>query len=195
MLPLNSALLIIDMQNDFVLPGAPVCVAGALDTIPHIIKVLETFRTEKMPVFHVIREHLADGSDIEITRRNSFLNKRPYAVPGTKGCEIVQELKPEREEYRLVKKRFSGFMNTELDLMLRRLKVNHVVVCGTQYPNCIRATIFDAVALGYRVTLVTDATSAQTKEIAKANILDIKNIGVTCLDTDTFLAHKKLEEN
>jgi len=73
-------------------------------------------------------------------------------------------------------------------LMLRRLAVTHLVMCGTQYPNCIRATIFDAVSLDYRVTLVTDATSAQTAEIAAANILDIANIGVTCVTTDELVA-------
>jgi len=75
-------------------------------------------------------------------------------------------------EYRVVKNRFSGFMNTELDFMLRRLKVETLAVCGTQYPNCIRATVFDAVSLGYETIVITDATSAKTPQIAKANILD-----------------------
>ncbi len=182
----NSALIIVDMQNDFVLRGAPVCVAGALDTIPNIARVLEKFRKEKSPVFHLVREYRADGSDIEITRQPSFLNDKSYAVPNTKGCEIVEELKPIEGEYRIVKNRFSGFMHTELDFMLRRLGISHIVICGTQYPNCIRTTIFDAVSYGYDVTLITDATSAETSEIAEANIRDIKNISVACINTDTF---------
>lgn len=177
------ALIMIDMQNDFVLPGAPACVAGAISTLPNIVRVLELFRKEALPVFHLVREYRADGSDIEITRREAFLAGAPYGVPGTKGCEIVRELTPLPGEYRLVKNRFSGFMNTELDFMLRRLGVEHVVVCGTQYPTCVRATVFDAVAYGYHVTLVTDATSAETREIAEANIRDIKNIGVTCVES------------
>ena len=66
-------------------------------------------------------------------------------------------------------------------------KYDDIVVCGIQYPNCIRATIFDGVALGYKVTLVTDATGAQTDEIAKANIFDIGNIGVKCISTTQFI--------
>lgn len=185
-------LLIIDMQNDFVLPGAPACVAGAYDTIPRIMKVLDFFRTKELPVFHIVREYRADGSDIEITRLSGFLNNKPYTVPGTDGCKIVEGLTPVQGEYRIVKNRFSGFMNTELDFMLRRVGATHLIICGTQYPNCIRATIFDAISYGYPVINITDATSAQTLEIADANIADLKNIGVECISWDEFL---KLWEN
>jgi nicotinamidase-related amidase len=78
-------------------------------------------------------------------------------------------------------------MNTELDFMLRRIGATHLVVCGTQYPNCIRATIFDAVCHGYHVINIIDATSAQTPDIAQANIVDIRNIGVDCIFLDEFV--------
>lgn len=183
------------MQNDFVLPGAPACVAGALKTIPNIAKLLQRFREAKLPVFHVVREYREDGSDIEITRLKSFLSGKTCVVPGTQGCEIVEGLNPMDGEYRIIKNRYSSFMNTELDFMLRRLDVQYVVVCGTQYPNCVRATIYDAVSHGYNVILVTDATSAQTAEIAEANIIDIKNIGVECVDTQTFLEENRVRRS
>ena len=181
------ALIIIDMQNDFVLPGAPACVAGAYDTIPCIRRLLDFFRAKGCPIFHVIREYRADGSDIEITRLDGFLHNQSYCVPGTKGCDIMEDLAPIEGEYRVIKNRFSGFMNTELDFMLRRIRATHLVICGTQYPNCIRATIFDAISYGYTVINVTDATSARTPQIADANILDLKNIGVDCITLDDFL--------
>ncbi|NLX17830.1 MAG: cysteine hydrolase [Desulfobulbus sp.] len=183
----KTALVIIDMQKDFVLPGAPMCVAGGMDALVNIKRVLQYFREESLPVFHVIREYRADGSDIEITRLQGFLTKESYCVPGTEGCEIVQGLEPLENEYKIVKNRFSAFMNTELDFMLRRLGIQTIVVCGVQYPNCIRTTIFDGVALGYQVILITDAAGAQTEEIARANIYDIANIGVECVSTDEFL--------
>lgn len=187
----NKALAIIDMQNDFVLPGAPARVAGAMQTIPNIVKLLTYFRATKQPIFYVVREYRQDGSDIELTRYRAFMDNQKYAVPGTKGWDIVDELTPEPGEHRLVKNRFSAFMNTELDFMLRRLGVNELVVCGTQYPNCIRTTVYDAVAYGYETTLITDAASAQTEEIAKANIIDIANIGVNCMTTEDFVIREK----
>lgn len=173
------------MQNDFVLPGAPACVAGAYASIPCIKRLLGFFRANGWPVFHVTREYRADGSDVEITRLPDFLDKS-YVVPGTKGCEIVDGLTPVEGEYRIIKKRFSGFMKTELDFLLKRLGATHLVICGTQYPNCIRTTIFDAIAYGYPVINITDATSAQTEQIAEANILDLKNIGVDCMTLEAF---------
>ncbi len=182
----NVGLIIVDMQNDFVLPGAPMQVAGAYKTIPFILEALNVFREKSRPVFHVVRQHRADGKDVEHVRQQEFLEKGGYAVPGTPGCEVVEPLKPLPGEYIIAKVRFSAFMNTGLHFILGRLGVNHIVVCGTQYPTCIRMTVFDGIAYGYRVTLLTDATSAQTPEIAESNILDIRNIGVQCITVADF---------
>ena len=183
----RDALLIIDMQNDFILEDAPLCVAQGEAIIPEIRKVLDDFRRRGEPVFHVIREHREDGSDVERSRLGAFLSGTPHCVPGTSGCEIVNGLQPDAGEYRLVKRHYSGFMNTELDFMLRRRGVERLVICGVQYPNCIRMTAFDGMSLGYDVTVITDACGAQTKEIAAANILDMKNIGVECMSVKSFL--------
>jgi nicotinamidase-related amidase len=184
---INYGLIIIDMQNDFVLPGSPIRVAGAKATLPAISKALKAFRTKKLPVFHVVREYRPDGSDVEITRLDNFLERSKTVVPGTVGCDIVDELRPIPGEYRIVKNRFSAFMNTELDFMLRRFGVTHLVICGTQYPSCVRCTVFDGVSYGYHVAVLTDATSAQTPEIAESNIRDIEDIGVECLPTAALL--------
>lgn len=183
----NSALLIIDMQNDFVLPDSPFRVTGAMATVPMIAAVLNRFRERSLPVFHIVREYRPDGSDVERFRYPGFIAGDTYAVPGTPGGEIVAQLRPATGEYRIVKRRFSAFMNTELDLILRRMEVGHVVITGTQYPNCIRTTAYDAVALDYQVTIVTDATSAASPDIAAANIRDMQNIGIRCLPSSDLL--------
>lgn len=188
----KNALLIIDMQNDFIRHNAPLQVAQGLSIVPQIAKVLAAFRQTGDLVFHVVREHRKDGSDVEKNRKAAFVSGSPHCVPGTKGCEIVSELTPAPHEHRVVKRHYSGFLHTELDLLLRRHNITRLVVCGVQYPNCIRATIFDAVSLGYDVTLVTDACGAQTQEIADANIFDIANIGVVCVTTKAFLASESL---
>jgi len=174
------ALIVVDMQNDLVMPGSPLRVTGAKTTVPIIAKVLKTFRENKLPIFHTVREYRPDGSDIEITRLANFIEHTKGLVPGTKGCEIVEELRPVPGEYKLIKNRFSAFMSTELDLIL----------CGTQYPSCIRATAFDSICYGYHTTVITDATSAKTTEIAESNIRDMKDIGIECIESSEFF--KKL---
>lgn len=187
---MKPALLIVDMQNDFVLPGAPAVIAGAYPTIPRIREILEYFRQAGLPVFHIVRSYPSDGSDIEITRRDEFLS-RPYVVPGTKGAEIVDDLTPVEGEIIITKSRFSGFFRTGLEERLRGLGIGQVIICGTQYPNCIRATAFDAISCDFPTTVITDAASAATEEIAAVNIHDMQQIGIHCIPLDDWMNQEK----
>ena len=171
------ALLIIDMQNDFVLDGGLLKVAQGKVVVPKIKEILGIFRARNLPVFHIIRVHRSDGSDVEINRQELF-KKHPFAVEGSHGAAVIDELSPKPGEYVIPKVRMSAFIGTELDLMLRNLGVREIVVTGIQTPNCIRTTVFDAVAYNYPVTLVEDAVGAQTDEIHHANLRDMVNIGV-----------------
>lgn len=173
----GPALLIIDMQNDFVREEAPLRVKNAGKIIGPVRAALEVFRSRKLPVFHVLRVHRPDGSDVEIFRQEIFKNT-PFAVEGTTGAEVIPELFPKNGEYVIRKIRMSAFLQTELDLMLRTLSVDTVYVAGIQTPNCIRTTVFDAFALNYRTFLIQDAVAGQTDEIHRANCGDMAAIGV-----------------
>jgi nicotinamidase-related amidase len=172
----KPALLIIDMQNDFVCEGAPMQMPGAKSVIASIRQVLEVFRNKGYPVFHVVRVHRGDGSDVEIFRREIFKSV-PFVVEGTKGSDIIDELQPLQGEYIIRKNRMSAFMNTDLDLLLRSLGIDTVFITGIQTPNCIRTTVFDAAAYGYLTYLVEDAVGARDTTVHNANISDMANIG------------------
>lgn len=178
---MHAALLIIDMQNDFVLPGAPLCVRGAAPSVPVIRRLLLQARTQGLPVIHIIRQHNRDGSDVEKSRQELFQDGPGICVPGTEGARIVAALTPEPGEYIVHKRRFSAFFQTELDMLLRRLGVDTLLVTGTQYPNCVRGTAVDGMSLDYDVIVVTDACSAQSPDVEQANIRDMRNMGIRCL--------------
>jgi len=182
-----QALIIVDMQNDFVLPGAPACVAGAYATLPRIREALNFWHQKSWPVVYLYREYRRDGSDIELSRLESFLRDQPICLPGSEGAQIVQAIAPQPADYQVMKNRFSGFMDTELDFILRRRGVEKIVVCGTQYPCCVRATLVDGLCYGYHTTCLTDATSAQSDDVAQANIRDLQYMGVRCVDVETFI--------
>jgi nicotinamidase-related amidase len=173
----KAALTIIDMQNDFVLDNKPLKVAGARAAIPKIQNVLSEFRKRSLPVFHILRVHRPDGSDVEITRRELFA-RSPFAVEGTKGAAVIDELTPLNGEYVIPKIRMSAFIGTELELMLRTIGISTLFVCGIQTPNCIRTTVFDGIAYNYPVVLIDDATGASSEEVHRANVRDMQNIGV-----------------
>jgi len=178
----RAALLIIDMQNDFVLEGKPMRVAGAQAVIPNARAVLAYFREQNLPVFHIVRVHRPDGSDVEIIRKERF-RVQPFAVTGTHGAAIIDDLVPLPGEYVLTKTRMSAFIGTELDLMLRNLGITILYIIGIQTPNCIRTTVFDAIAWNYLVVLVDDAVGAASEEVHRANVRDMQNIGVRVVKT------------
>jgi nicotinamidase-related amidase len=152
-------------------------VEGVATIIGRVRSALEIFRRCRLPVFHVLRVHRKDGSDVEIFRRDLF-RKTPFAIEGTPGAMVISELEPSDGEYIIRKIRMSAFMQTDLDLILRALSVDTVYVAGIQTPNCIRTTVFDAFALNYRTCLIEDAVAAKNDEIHIANCRDMAAIGV-----------------
>lgn len=189
----RNALIIIDMQKDFNLEGAPFRVDCGLEAMPYIEKALEATRKTDIPVFHVFRYYRADGSDVEITRYDGFVEKGGGCTIATEGAEIMDSIKPIDGEYQIVKQRWSAFFMTELDLILRRLGVKQVVLAGVQTPNCIRGTAWDANSLDYEVICLTDATNAKTPEVHQANLFDMENIGVKLMTTEEYV--KSLEND
>jgi nicotinamidase-related amidase len=179
----KTAFLVIDMQKDFCLSGAPFEVTGAMDVVPSIKQALDACRIHKIPIIHVFRYYRADGSDVELTRYDEFRKVGGGCVQRTKGAEIIDELKPIDGEYLIIKQRWSAFFRTELDCLLKRLGVDQIVVTGVQTPNCIRGTVWDANSLDYEVIVLTDGTGAKTAEVHNANLIDMESIGIKLMTT------------
>lgn len=181
----DKAIIIIDMQNDFVEPDGVLCVAGAKPTIPAIQDLVKYGRDNGWKIIYIVREHRPSGLDVDEPRVPLFTDGKPgYCVPSTWGAEIVKGLEPEKDDLVVAKFRNSAFFNTQLDLILRRLGVNTVILAGTQYPNCVRGTANDAMSYNYETVVCTDACSAKTPEVAQANIYDMRNMGIKCISLD-----------
>lgn len=184
---MKTALLVIDMQNGFLNEASPLFIAGAPATVPACAALIESCRERQIPVFFVVRQYSADGSDVEHTRYPAWLTG---GRPLSPGCaeEISAAMPPEfgvqPTDHVIVKPRYSAFFATELDLILRRLQIDHLLLAGTTTPNCIRTTCYDAIALDYAVTVLSDCTSSATEEIQTSNLRDMANIGARILRSD-----------
>lgn len=152
---MNKALLIVDMLNDFV--HGSLKVPTAKDIIPNIKRLANAFRSRKMPVIYVNDSH-ASNVDLELKLWG------PHAIAGTWGSQVVDELKPEKGDFVVFKRRYSGFFATDLDLLLRELKVESVVLTGVVTDICILHTAADAFFRGYEVIVVSDATTSLTSD-------------------------------
>lgn len=176
----HTALLVIDMQKDFIHEDGQMLVNGGRAIVPNVIKAVEVARQRGILVIWVVREHDPLGRDVELFRRHLHTTgKVGPTVKGTEGAELVDGLVIKEGDYKLVKTRFSAFFATNLHSLLQGAGINNLIITGVQTPNCIRQTVFDAVALDYQsVTVIFDATAAATPDIHAANIFDMKNVGV-----------------
>ena len=176
----KAALIVIDMQKAFVEPGAAHCIAGAKATVPACAQVIAEARAAGSPVFWVRRQYRPDGSDVEFTRKAAWKAGGGTMAPGSTGInseELAEGLMAEPSDYQIIKPRWSGFFQTELDLILRRLQIETVVLIGTTTPNCVRTTCYDAIALDYETIIIEQCCSSQTEEIQRANMEDMEHIG------------------
>ncbi len=176
----KTALLVIDMQKAFVEPGAAHCIAGAKATVPACAQVIQEARAAGAPVFWIRRQYRADGSDVEFTRKEAWRKGGGTMAPGSTGLnseELAEGLTAAPSDYQVLKPRWSGFFGTELDLLLRRLQIETVVLIGTTTPNCVRTTCYDAIALDYETIIIEKCCSSQTEEIQRANMEDMERIG------------------
>ena len=152
--PRTTALIVVDMQNDFVKPGGALVVENAAATIPAIWRLLALARAKGMKVFFTQDTH--EEGDIE------FPIWGPHVLRGTWGWQIVDELAPRPGERVIEKLRYDGFFGTPLDHELRLAGIQSVIVCGTVANICVLHTAGSAALRGYRVVLLIDAISAIT---------------------------------
>src|SRR5207249_7872221 len=149
--PARTALLVIDMQNDFLLPDAPIPAPGGLDLIPAIAELARASRAAGFPVVFTQEMHRSDLSDFGI----ELDFEPPHCLEGTPGMDLVDGLEPEPGDVRITgKRRYDAFLGTDLDLTLRAQGVRNLLVCGVCTDICVICTVHHARNLDYRVVVL-----------------------------------------
>lgn len=152
---MKTAILVVDMLNDFV-TGALKCDRG-LAIVEPTAKLLKGARKAGIPVIFCNDAHIK-GIDHELKLWGD------HAIAGTKGAEVIPELELCEKDYVVPKRRYSGFFHTDLDLLLKELGVDTVVITGLHTHMCVRHTSADAYCLGYNIIVPKDATNSFTEE-------------------------------
>jgi nicotinamidase-related amidase len=173
----NTAFVIIDMQHDFVVPGAPAAVPDAPACVEPISRFADACRSGDGTVVWVTRSYAADGSDVERSRRERFL-RLPFVVDGTPGAELVDGLTPDPADLSVVKKRWSAFFGTALAETLEQRGIDRVVLAGVDLSRCVRATVMDAISLDLTTDVFVPGVATRTPEALNANLSDFEDLGV-----------------
>jgi nicotinamidase-related amidase len=143
----KGALVVVDMLNDFVRPGAPLEVPEARKIVPALRRRIARARRDGELVVYVCDAH--GKKDPEFVR----MGWPPHAVEGTPGAAVVAPLSPEPGDAVVEKKTYSGFHRTALDTVLRRHGVRRLALSGCVTNICILYTSADAAMRGYDVTV------------------------------------------
>jgi len=198
----SCALITIDVQNDFTLKGSPAEIPGTTEVVPNIVKLLTDFRRTNSPIVHVVRLYLSDGSNVDLCRREKIRSGLSLVRPETDGAELVAELKPSPEirlhskqllngdvqqiapnEFVIYKPRWGAFYDTGLEKLLQTLKVDSLIFCGCNFPNCPRTSIYEASERDFHVALAGDAVSG----LYDKGKQELEKIGVSVVSTDKLI--------
>ena len=150
--PAKTALIVVDMQNDFVKEGGTLVVPDAEATVPTIKGLLDSARESGIKVVFTQDTHNEGDPEWEIWPE--------HVREGSWGWEIVEELKPLEDEVVIRKVRYDAFYGTHLDHFLRIWDVDTLIICGTVANICVHYTAASAALRWYGVIIPKDATSA-----------------------------------
>lgn len=198
----KAAIITIDTQNDFSLLGAIAEIKGTYDVLPNMVKILNACRENNVPIIHVIRIYKEDASNVDICRKQLIESGINIVNPNSIGADLVkliksensEELKYEKllegniqsisnKEWVIYKSRWGAFYKTNLEDFLKNMEIDTLIFIGCNFPNCPRASIYEASERDFKVIVIEDAISG----IYNKGLEEIKDIGVHVYNTNQLV--------
>jgi len=168
--PETTAVLVVDMLNDFCTAGGAMVLPGGEVLYGPQNALMDAARLAGMPVAFINDAHRPG-----LRQDREFDKRTPHCMEGTWGAEVVQELTQGPDDLHITKRRFSGFFNTDLDLTLKDMQIDTVIVAGVVTNVCVRSTVHDAFFQGYKVIVPEDCVAATGPREQISSLYDISN--------------------
>ena len=174
--PEETAVLLIDMQNDFLHEKGKAAALGVwkfakeAGTIQNTRKMIEIAKKNDIPVIYVkivFRPDYAEMGAVQLSlcAIGKFMKEAEICKEGTWGAEYVDELKPDAGDYIVVKRRMDAFYNSDLETLLRGLGRRTLIICGIITNFCLEATVRGAVDRDFDAIVLSDCTASESKEM------------------------------
>ena len=165
----KSALLVVDMQRFFLEDDSPTFTCGAAAILPTVKRLIAAFRKAGRPV--IFTRHVHHPDDLDSGIMGWWWEGK--CLEGSRESEIHPELAPMPGEKVVFKHRYSAFYNTDLETVLRCLKVEDLVVSGVMTNLCCESTARDAYYRDFRVFIPADGTGTINEEMHLASLLNL----------------------
>jgi nicotinamidase-related amidase len=150
----KQALLAVELNKDHIYHNKPFNAERLRAKVPNLESAIHCARDHNIPIVHVTCTHPPN---------DGVFSKgvcEPHAIEGTKGAETIDELKPKSGDYVARKRRFSGFYGTDLDVYLRELGIERVMIVGGQTHKSVRHTTVDAYQVRYEPMILRDCVDS-----------------------------------
>lgn len=165
----KSALLVIDMQQFFLNPASPTFTCGGLAILPTLKQLIAAFREAARPVIYTRHVHHPDRLDAGIME----WWWKGMCLEGSPESEVHSDIAPLPNEKVILKHRYSAFYNTDLETVLRCLKIEDLVISGIMTNMCCESTARDAYYRDYKVFFLADGTGSINAEMHLASLLNL----------------------
>jgi nicotinamidase-related amidase len=194
----SIALITIDLQTDFLKGGA--CeIPGTSEVLKPAASVAEAFRVAGLPIVHAVRIYKADGTNVDLCRREAVENVSSIVLRDGRGAELATALQPRSytkldaelllsgafqeigpNEWVMYKPRWGAFFQTALQERLAALAITTLAFSSCNFPNCPRTSIYEASERDFRLVLAQDAVSG----LYECGMHEMTNIGVELMSSE-----------
>lgn len=179
----KTALLVIDMVYDFADPKGLVYYPQNEAILPEIKNLIDKCREKDVLIIFVVDSHREDKYDAELA------SVRKHCIHGTGGDEIMPCLGyNEKTDFKVIKRRYSSFFGTDLDLILREHGIQNIIICGTKTNCCIRSTVHDAYFLNYKVYVPKNCVATNSDIVNEVHLTDINKYYGSVLNKEDLLS-------
>ncbi|PJA26285.1 MAG: hypothetical protein CO189_11605 [candidate division Zixibacteria bacterium CG_4_9_14_3_um_filter_46_8] len=165
----KSALMVVDMQRFFLDPKSPTYTVGGIAILENVKILIDAFRAREKPVIYTCHVHNPNHSDAGIMQ----WWWEGMCCEGTEEALIHQAISPMPNEKVIYKHRYSAFYNTDLETVLRVMKIEDLVISGVMTNMCCESTTRDAYYRDFRVHFLADATGTVTEAMHRASLLNL----------------------
>jgi len=165
----KAALLVVDMQRYFLDPASPTFTCGGLAILPMLKRLIGAFREASRPVIYTRHVHHPNRLDAGIME----WWWQGMCLEGSPESEVQSDIAPMSNEKVILKHRYSAFYNTDLETVLRCLKIEDLVISGIMTNMCCESTARDAYYRDYRVFFLADGTGSINEEMHMASLLNL----------------------
>jgi biuret amidohydrolase len=157
--PSKTALLVIDMMNGFLKPGAPLEIRKGRELIPKLNTLISVCRDKGIPIVFIVHAHRKNKCDIGLFSEFVPEMEKFSLIEDSPDVDVYGEIDRRDEDVLVIKRAFSAFFGTDLDHVLRVNGIETVIICGVATHSCCEATARDARHRNYNVVFLSDGTA------------------------------------